>query len=494
MSIMEWLVTPPEGVIEIEENYVRFLIPSGTAWKSCWFSLASVDVFELLRTQMLPAFGSLRQASVVLNVQAGARILPFPITMHEPEILEHLELKRDDYFGGNAELVYALRPLAGTDGKTREYLVSHVNRIFVNRLQSLFESLGFTLNRVTSGIEALIGAYLRQPKPRAEKQVCLISLGYTSVNMAILRDGQVTAVRTSLSGALKEVELRLMTSLKLKQNEVDDLLTGIAAQADQHSIEIIQQNQRELLARITPFFAYIRAKEKEQGEQTIWLCMPYLEVTGIKPLLEETFKMPVQTLTAGAKTDGPPAPGLADGSWLAGVLEKGLVSLVEGRPPFLRFTMTPRLAVMFMIFFLIAPLAFVRVNRSAVYHQTEALKRENEQFRPILEQTRLNRQQFERLTALGEVAKREMNGQILLAPVIADLAKSLSGEIRLEKVQMSAANRTLAMNGFSIDTETALRFWDSLQKQPALQDVKISFSETSAQGAVGFNVLATLNP
>ncbi|HNV71786.1 MAG TPA: hypothetical protein PKO06_18925, partial [Candidatus Ozemobacteraceae bacterium] len=390
------------------------------------------------------------------------------------------------------EMVFALRPLVGNDPKNREYLVSYVNRIFVNRLQSLFESLGFTLNRVTTGIEALIGAWSRQPKARTERQVCLISLGYTSVNMAILRDGQVTAVRTSLSGALKEVELRLMTSLKLKQNEVDDLLTGVAAQADQHSIEIIQQNQRELLARITPFFAYIRAKEKEQGEQTIYLSMPYLEVTGIKPLLEETFKMPVQVLTAGAKTDGAPAPGLADGAWLAGALEKGLISLVEGRPPFLRFTMTPRLAMMFMVFFLIAPLAFVRVNRSAIYHQTEALKRENEQFRPIFEQARLNRQQFERLAALGEVAQREMTGQVLLAPIIADVAKSLSGEIRLDKVQMSAANRSLMLNGFSIDTETALRFWDSLQKLTALQDVKISFSETSSQGATGFNVTATL--
>jgi hypothetical protein len=474
----------PEAIIEIEETFLRFLVPVGSGWKSALVPIRNGDTFGALKQAIPEQIGSLMRASVVLWNDAGSRILPFPVMMGEPEILEHLSLKKEDYFGSNAEMIFALRPLGLIDQKNREYLVSSVNRLFFNRLLNAFTEVGCGLNRVATALEAVIGRFCDQ-RDRGEHDgsACIISLGYSQVNMIVLRDGDVKAIRTSLTGSVKELEKRLAEALKLKADRVEELLSGAGEAPDASTTELMLQNMRELLARITPFFAFIRSKEKESSKQTIFLSLPCLEIKGLKELLEQSFSLPVKMLdTASAASGG----GRAE--WLAGALHRQAVSLLPPRPPLLNFTITPRLAWLFVIFFLCVPWAIIKMNHTMVRSQIEAMRGREVESRRFLQQTESLKSQNHLLQEIVQLARAEIPHTVAVSGVLAEIAGRIPPHLRLNKLEYAPDNGLLSIHGTAIDTESGLGFWEHLKRLPWLRDPKIAFSQGTTEFSKGFTI------
>lgn len=492
MSIFDRFIGPAEGVLEIEESYIRVFCPSGTSWKTETIALAGKELFDTLRREVPRLMGPIRQISVVLHVQAGNKVLPFPIAMGQPEILEHLEIKREDYFSSNAELAFATRQLAGNDPRNREYLVSYVNKALLHRMTETLSEIGFSVNRVCTALEAMIGAHLHQTQGAGEGPVCLLMLGYSTVNMVVAKGPDIVAVRTSLTGSIKELEMRLMTALKLKQEQVEACLANTGVELDPHTVEIIQQNERELLARITPFFAYIRSLGQDAGSQNIQLVFPYLDIPSMRGMLEQTFRTTAHTLVGGRETEPSRLKELAQVGWLRGVIGEEAISLVPPRAPFFRFALTPRLAAMFVIFFLFAPLGILRLNKALIQQHAESLKLKNEDVRPLIEQAKLNQGMVSELAQKTAVISRELANRPVAAAVFGNLVNSLQGDLRLEKIQMIPLTGQLTVTGLAIDTETGLRYWDAVQKIQGFKDVKIAFPDGSRDGAQGFSITATV--
>lgn len=491
MSLKNLLQSPREAIVEIEESYLRFLVPVGDSYRATSVSVNQTDILSLFRQNLSRQLGEIRQLSIVTNLQTGVKMLPFPRSMDQNERIAHLQLKREEYFSSKNECEFILHPTPKSNKESDEVLVSYLNKAFFNRLKQICHEEGYILNRVTNFIEAMIGAYYQQTQASPEELVCLLNIGFCNINMVILKNGLPIAVRTSLAGSLKEIETRLISVLKLSRAEVDELLSG-QAKADQDSIEIIQQNERELLSRISPFFAYLRSIENDIKGLKIYLGMPYISLPGLKGLLEQNFRAQVQKLEINENTKVEQAGVAADVSWLLGSRAKQALSFSAPRSALMRFSITPRLGWMFVLFFMLAPLGLARLSIMNTKNQLAELHTRYSQVESIYRQSEENRADFARLEAIGKILSAEISAGNTLTSLLQRTLSVFSSEIRLESCNFNPVRRQMAMTGISIDNESALKLWEELEKFPELRNVKISFSDKSERSFPRFAITAEL--
>lgn len=491
MSLKNLLKPPQEAIVEIEESYLRFIVPTGDSHIVSNVNVNQTDILSIFRQSLSRQLGDVRQLSIVTNLQTGVKILPFPRSMDFSERIAHLQLKREEYFGVKNECEFILRPTPKSTGETDEILVSYLNRSFFNRLKQICDEEGFILNRVTNFTEAMIGAYHKQTQGKPEELVCLLNIGFCNINMVILKKGLPIAVRTSLAGSLKEIETRLISVLKLNRSEVDDLLSG-KAKADQESIEIIQQNERELLSRISPFFAYLRSIESDIKALKIYLCMPYISLPGLNGLLEQNFRAKVEKLEISNSKGFTNSANAADISWLFGSTERQSLSFSEPRAALMRFSITPRLAWMFILFFLLAPLGLARLSVMSTKNQLVELHGRYSQVENIYQQSKKNRENFAKLEGIGKMVSAQISSGSTISGILQRTLALFNSEIRLESCKFDMARRQMALAGIAIDNEAALRLWEELEKFPDFAQVKINFLDKNELSFPKFAITAEL--
>ncbi len=490
MSLFSLFQSQSEAIIEIEEAYIRFLVPDGTVFKSTTLAVNPAEMPVILRQNLTKILGDYRQVSVVTNYQTGIKVLPFPASMDEKAIFDHLQLKREEYFGVKGECEFVLKPTANSNKETRELMVSYIQKSFFSRLQQIFQEEGYNLNRVTNTVETMIGAYHNSPASKSEL-VCLLAIGYMNISMVVLKNRKPVAVRTTLTGSVKEIENRLMSVLKLNKAAVDDLLSG-KTPADQESIELIQQNERELLSRIAPFFAFIRSLDSKVSSFEILLAMPYIYLPGLPSLLEQNFQAKVLPLETPVKVKDSSEAVKADTSWLSGATNRNTLSFTPVRHEFLRFTLTTKLAGMFIVFFLLAPLGMAKLSKINSENQIFALKSRYSEVESLYNLSKSNQAAFSNLETAGQMIAEQTGGQKSLLPVIKKICDLMTDEIKLDRITINAAQNQLSLSGLAIDNETALKFWDTLEKSDETANVRINFGEKINQAFPRFTINAEL--
>lgn len=476
MSWKNLFRNPQEAIVEIEEAYVRFLVPAGDKFNCTTIPVSQSDLSAVLRNNLAKILGEVREASIVTNYQTGIKVLPFPASMDTKDIIEHLQLKREEYFGVKGECEFILKVTANSNKETKEIMVSYILKSFFNRLQQIFQEEGYTLNRVSNVIETMIGAYSQQSHGKKGNLVCLLAIGYLNISMVVLKNGQPVAVRTTLTGSVKEIENRLMSVLKMNKVAVDELLSG-KTPADQESIELIQQNERELLSRIAPFFAVIRSLDSEVRSFEILLAMPYIVLPGLPNLLEQNFKAKVLPLDTGNAVLATVDAVKADMNWLTGITAKNILSFTPVRHEFLRFALTPKLAWMFVIFFLLAPLGLAKISILNSENQLSVLKTRFSEIETLYRQSKENLDNFARLESVGAMIAAETSGKRNLLPLIKKISGMVSDELRFERITLNLQLNQLHISGIAIDNETALKLWDTLEKSDEITNARVNFSD-----------------
>ena len=68
----------------------------------------------------------------------------------------------------------------------------------------------------------------------------------------------------------------------------------------------------------------------------------------------------------------------------------------------------------------------------------------------------------------------------------------MTDEIKLDRITINAAQNQLSLSGLAIDNETALKFWDTLEKSDETANVRINFGEKINQAFPRFTINAEL--
>ena len=135
MSWTNFFRSPKEAIIEVEESYIRFIVPGKSGFTAKSVNATPADLLNVFRQNLAGMLGDVRQLSIVTNHQTGNKILPFPTGMDNREILEHLQLKREESFGIKGECEFFPRPTASTNKDTVEFPVSYIQKYFFYRLR-----------------------------------------------------------------------------------------------------------------------------------------------------------------------------------------------------------------------------------------------------------------------------------------------------------------------------------------------------------------------
>lgn len=171
-----------EGFVELEQDFARLLkLVDGKKWLSKSVPANDGNLWGALKKEIPGFFTGFNQLNFICSDQGGVRFFDFPQETSEAEIQGNLQLKRKEYFNAREELLFKTRMSAPRPDKTREVLVSYLPKQLLTEAQNLCRDCGFSLGRLVTSIDSLVGASQRQlQRPLAETCI-ILQVGYSHV-------------------------------------------------------------------------------------------------------------------------------------------------------------------------------------------------------------------------------------------------------------------------------------------------------------------------
>lgn len=479
------------GFVEIESSYARLVRHETQGWACKTIPLVGDSPWPLLKTEMQSFFPGGSQLVFVFQERCGIRMFHFPSTLSPTEILGNLRLRRDEYFGSREEYLLSLRMGNPVDGKNREVYVTFVPRSLSDSAQELCASLGYSLQRIVTGFDALLGATARQLGRNNPETVVIASLGYSQVNLAAWRGGELIMVRSLLTGSIKELENAVFSAFSITPPDLMRILS--------ESLEVppavknsIADNRQEIMTHIGTLFAELRGRKLLSENPTLFLCQPVVAEPQLASMLSERFSARVIELNGIMQDETAVGEDFPRWSWLLGGVMPAAINVLPPRTRMERhLAASPRLAFFAMIVMCIAPFILMRSLKSNIALENALLIEQNQAFNQIVELNRSNQELYAGVETIASGVTADISRRGQTTTLIRYLSESLPALTRLEKLEILNKEGKVTISGKSVDTESSLRYLDAVKASPFLEKVEISFDSPGGT-TVSFSITGLL--
>lgn len=480
------------GFVEVEASYARLVRHEAQGWACKTIPLEGDSPWPLLKTEMQSFFPVGSYLVFVFHERCGIRMLQFPTTLSQPEILGNLRLRREEYFGSREEFLLSLRMGNPVDDKNREVYVSFVPRSSADSAQEVCADLGFTLQRVVTGFDALLGATARQLGRNSPETVVVASFGYSQVKLAAWRDGGLIMARSLLTGSIKELENTVFSSFSISPSDLGKILSQ-TLDIPQAVSSSIATNRQEIMTHIGTMFAELRGRKLLSGNPTLFLCLPVHPEPQLAPLLSERFSAQVVELNGIMQDEKAVGDDCPRWSWLLGAVMPMAMNVLPQRSRSERqLAASPRLAFFALIVMCLAPFVLMRTLKSGVAQEKAFLLEQNQAYNQIVELNRSNQELYARVEMIASGVTADISRRGQTTALIRYLSESLPPLTRLDRLEILTKEGKVMISGKSVDTESSLRYLDAVKASPALEKVEISF-DSPGGSAVSFSITGLLS-
>lgn len=488
-----WQSSRAEGFVELEQDFARLLKNAGgKKWLCKKITSDDGNLWGALKREIPGFFGGSVQLNFVSSDQGGVRSIDFPQEASEAEILGNLQLKRKDYFNAREELLFKVRLCAPRADKNREVVVSYLPKFILEQAQTLCRETGFILGKLTTAVDTLFGAFQRQLQRPIADTCVILQVGFSHVHMLAVRGQEILSVRSLLTGSLRELENTLFAGFSLPKGDVWQILNGSKMAGVPAIEDAIRTNRLELMTHIGSIFAELRGKKQITEKSVFYISNSIVEEPQLGMLISERFGIPVEILSGMQTDEMVDSPEDARGIWLSGSYMPVVANLV---PPVSRravhLAVPVRLAVMASLVLAAAPLPFLNIVKMRSEKELEVWKQRNLPIESLESEFKAAAAEQEKLVALAKEITADIDRRGLATRLTRHLTEELPQFSRLDSLEVDLKENKIFITGYTVDTETALRYLDRVKAFVELDEPEITIGDVDSR-RIKFDITAPI--
>ncbi|MFZ2960089.1 MAG: hypothetical protein WA705_24675 [Candidatus Ozemobacteraceae bacterium] len=467
--------------MELENGFISFLKEADHAWIGKTISLVDLDLPGTLRKEIPEFFPSGTALTFIISSRGELRHLVFPAHLSEKEILGNIQLKREEVFGSREELEIRIRLGPINDEKKRDVFVSFIPKSLMEQLISLCESLGYPLKRVVSACEAFLGAFQRHVQKPLEDPFVLVQVGFSYVHLAIWKNRELLMARSLLTGSYRELESQILDIFLISRKNLREMLDGTIPIDDPSLRETIMNNRQELMTQVASLISFLRGKKLLTPKSAIFLSQPYMEDRSFPEMVSERFSIPITNLTGLMDSEKIHSPESVRLVWLSGAGVSGVLNLLPPKSSIkIQMSISPRHAAVAAFILAISPLPILRLVEKQVQTEISQLIARYEPCREILAGFAANAALKNHIEKITKDVAVDLQNRGQITRLTRYITESLPAFTRLERLEINAREKVFFVSGFTVDTETALRYFDSIQSFKGISKCEFGISDLSS--------------
>jgi hypothetical protein len=488
-----WQSPRADGFVELEQDFARLLKNvGGKKWLCKTVTPDDGNLWGALKKEMPKFFSSSELVNFISSDQGGVRIFDFPHDVSESEIIGNLQLKRKEYFNSREELLFKVRLGQPRADKNREVTVSYLTKSLYEQIESCCRETGLQLGKVSTAIDTLLGAFNRQLQ-RSVADVCVIlQVGYSYVNLLAVKGAEIVTARSLLTGSVRELENLLFSGFSLPKSDVWQMLNGSKPVAVQAIEDTIRTNRLELMTHIGSMFAELRSRKLLTDKSVFYICSSFTEEPQLGMMISERFGISVETLSGLQGNETVESAQDAKGVWLAGSSLPTAANLV---PPVSRtaihLAIPARLAVVAALVLAAAPLPFLNIIKMRSEKELQVWKERHLPIEALENDFKTAAAEQDRLVTLAKEITADIDRRGLATRLTRHLTEKLPPYSRLENLEISLKDNKLSLTGYTVDTETALRYLDTVKSFVELDEPEITVGDLESR-RIRFDISAPI--
>lgn len=480
-----------EGFVELEQDFARLLkLADGNKWLSQTVSANDGNLWGALKKEIPGFFTGFNKINFICSDQGGVRFFDFPQEASESEVQGNLQLKRKEYFNVREELLFKSRMGAPRPDKTREVLVSYLPRQLLTEAQNLCRDCGFTLGRLTTSIDAMVGAFQRQLQRPVPDTCIVLQIGYSHVNILAVKGQEILSVRSLLTGSLRELENLLFSGFSLPKADVWQIIGGVKASGVPAIEEAIKTNRLELMTHIGSVFAELRGKKQINEKSVFYIAPSMVEEPQLAMMVSERFGIQVEILSGMQGDESADSPESARTVWLSGSLMPSVANLV---PPVSRaaaqLALPVRVAVIAAFVLAAAPLPFLNIMKMRSEKELIAWQERHRPIEALEASFKVASAEQAKLVELANEINADIDRRGFATRLVRHLTEELPQFSRLAKLEVNLKDNRVFVNGYTVDAETALRYLDRIKLFDGIGDPEITIGDADGR-SIKFEITA----
>ncbi|NCB39041.1 MAG: hypothetical protein EOM80_09745 [Erysipelotrichia bacterium] len=376
--------------------------------------------------------------------------------------------------------------------KTREVIVSWLPASLLEQAQRLCIETGFAIGRLTTSLDATFGAFQRQLQTPPQETAIVLKIGYSHVHLAAIRGQEIVTMRSLLTGSIRELENLLFSGFSLPREEVWMMLDGIKQIEIPAITEAVKTNRLELMTHIGSLFSELRSKKLLSDKSVLYLSNSCVEEPELGQMITERFAIRVESLTGMQNDELSVTPEDKKAVWLSGASQLSVANMV---PPVSRRTMhltlPARLSAVAAILLAVAPLPFLNVVKLKSARQLEATQAKHVATQQLVDDFAKASKEQETLVTLAKEITSDIDKRGLATNLTRHLTEKLPPFSRLERIEVNLKDSKLMITGYTVDTETALRYLDAVKLFAELGEPEITIGDLDSR-RIRFDITAPI--
>lgn len=464
-----WRPPQREGFIELEQGFARLLKnENGTVWESKVVKAQDLSLYDEIKKAIPEFFQKGTKINFICTDTGGFQLIQFPEELKSQDILNNLRINKKELFNTTEDLLFKTSEQPCEDG-TRKVAVSYVPKATTLEIEKIMVDKNYPLAKITTNLDALLGAFERTIEQPAGNCDLVIHIGYSRVHLLAIKGHRIVQQRSLLTGSLRELENILFSAYSIVKEDAWLMLRSMHQQPVQVIEDTITNNRLDLLARIGGFIAELRGNKLVSETSKIFVSYSLIEEVNFTAMLFDRFGLETLKLTGMVMDERGEDHNDEAAAWLSGAhmpIAKNVTETLHSKA--FQIKANPRLVIMCALVFSLTPLIMLRLANARLDIHINAIKSKYSMVENLRDEIKKAGEDQAKVLASSGIVRVELEKRGYITKITRHITETLPETARLETLDLNVKDRKITLSGFTVDTETALKYLDRLKDHPEL--------------------------
>lgn len=474
-----WQTPQREGFVELEQNFARLLRnKGGTTWVSKIVNPNESGLLQAVAKELPEFFEKGTLINFICTESGGFQLVDFPKDLKKTDIINNLKLNKKELFNTKTDLTFNVYDHS-FEADTKKVAVSFLPTSVIEDITQAIAGTDFKLGKITTGPDTLMGAFARIYTQQPGVTDLIIQVGYSRVHLIAIQNNKIIQQRSLLTGSLKELESVLFSAYSVVREDAWLMLS----KNHQHPVQVIEDtinnNRFDLLTRIGGFVAELRAQKLLSEGSKIYVHSALVDEPDLASIIYERFGL--ETIKFNGMANDEKGLSFEDftACWLSGAHSPIARNITQEKSvASYQLAVTPKFALICAIIFTLAPFAMLNLADSKLNNLLLKVKSEYANVETMRQDIKNAAEEQAKLLAVSKEIAEDLANRGIATKITRVVTENLPESCRLQSIDLNLKDGKTFITGFAVDTETALKYYDIINKCLLLSKPKLTIDTT----------------